>query len=55
MVHYFFTLILNHSSYFDLQLAELKNVFDRFGIDDMMTAPEACQGLTECGIYAPRR
>eukprot|EP00981_Chlorochromonas_danica_P013225 scaffold5974_cov158-Ochromonas_danica.AAC.26 len=35
-------------------LAELKGVFDRFAIDDMMTVPETCQALTEGGIITPR-
>ncbi len=37
------------------QLAELKNVFDRFSCDDLMTTPETCQALTECGLCVPRR
>ncbi len=37
------------------QLAELKNVFDRFSCDDFMTTPETCQALTECGLCVPRR
>ncbi|RYG65362.1 hypothetical protein EON64_12065 [archaeon] len=36
------------------QLAELKSIFDRFAVDDLMTVPETCQALTEGGIIAPR-
>jgi len=30
-------------------LAELKTIFDRFAVDNVMTAPETCQALTESG------
>ena len=36
-------------------LAELKGTFDRFAVDGLMTPPETCQALTECGLVAPRR
>lgn len=36
-------------------MAELKEVFDRFAVDGLITAPEACQALTEGGVFAPRR
>lgn len=36
-------------------LAELKSIFDRFAVDNAMTAPETCQALTEAGIIAPRK
>ena len=36
-------------------LAELKSIFDRFAVNDKMTAPETCQALHEAGCMAPRR
>ena len=36
-------------------LAELKSIFDRFAVDNAMTAPETCQALTESGIIVPRK
>lgn len=39
----------------DLKLAELKSIFDRFGIEGGMTPVEACQALAEAGIVVPRR
>jgi len=36
-------------------LAELKSIFDRFAVDDLITAPETCQALTESGLVVPRR
>ena len=36
-------------------LAELKTIFDRFAVDNVMTAPETCQALTESGIIVPRK
>lgn len=38
-----------------MKLAELKSVFDRFAVHDLITAPEMCQALTESGLTAPRR
>ena len=36
------------------KLADVKRVFDRFAVQDLMTAAEAVQGLTEAGCAAPR-
>ncbi|CAM9911945.1 unnamed protein product, partial [Choristocarpus tenellus] len=36
------------------ELAEVKQVFDRFAVDGLLTANEALQALTEAGCTAPR-
>lgn len=36
-------------------LAELKGIFDRFAVDNLISAPEMCQALTEAGVVCPRR
>jgi hypothetical protein len=37
------------------RLAELKQKFDRFAVDDLLTGAEALQALTELGCTIPRR
>jgi hypothetical protein len=38
----------------DLQLAELKGVFDRFAVDGNITPPETCQVLINCRLLVHR-
>lgn len=46
----------NGADILDLKLlAELKSIFDRFAVEGVITATEACQALTEAGVFAPRR
>lgn len=46
----------NSADIMDLKLlAELKSIFDRFAVEGVITATEACQALTEAGVFAPRR